>query len=54
MNETQYMKELFDRYIASAEKDANKNYKSLSAHTKRLGIELRQEMLSFEKSHSVC
>lgn len=53
MNEIQYMKELFNRYIISAEQDANKGYKRLSAHTKRLGIELRQEMLLFEKEHSI-
>ncbi|MFC5630117.1 MULTISPECIES: hypothetical protein [Streptococcus] len=54
MNETQYIKELFNRYIVSAEMDVNKPGKQLTAHTKRLGIELRQEMIAFEKNHSIC
>lgn len=53
MNDLEYMEQLFKRYrhealgIAAFADDANK------AKIKRLGIELRQEMLKYERKNCI-
>lgn len=53
MNDLEYMEQLFNRYrhealgIAAFGDDANK------AKIKRLGIELRQEMLKYERKNYI-
>ncbi|MBK5024139.1 MULTISPECIES: hypothetical protein [unclassified Streptococcus] len=59
MDELDYVKRLYDRYISECEKlfkePPNKWTASAAnkAKIKRLGIELRQEMIEFERKYYV-
>ncbi|WP_455470204.1 hypothetical protein [Streptococcus salivarius] len=59
MDELDYIKNIFDRYISECEelsKEPPNGWTTSAANKskiKRLGIELRREMIEFERKHDV-
>lgn len=53
MNDLEYMEQLFKRYHSEALNIEALSYETNKAKLKRLGIELRQAMLDYERKNLV-